>query len=266
MASPSPSGGRLASPYSRPWRAAPPGTVRPWGVPSWTGPAGAVLLRAARLLAILAAGLTLSAAPLFSGPALAHQVNVFAVAESGVLRGEGYFGGGAKARDCPVEVLDATGAVVASGRTGQDGSFALTLPAKLDPPLTVALRAGDGHRGDYTLTAADLGAAASASTAQTPFAPVPTSAHSEPVHAAGTRPAPQALSGVSAPTPDEARLAELVEAAAARAVEEKLSPLRLELAKLAAREDSARFRDVIGGLGWIAGLLGLAAWLKRPKG
>jgi nickel transport protein len=195
------------------------------------------------LAAVLAAGLTLP------GRALAHQVNVFAVAESGVLRGEGYFGGGAKARDCAVEAVDALGAVVASGRTGQDGTFVLTLPPAVAAPLTVALKAGEGHRGEYTLTAVDLGASA------------------RPEAFASTRaaPSPPAAPDPAAPFLDESRLAGLVEAAAARAVEEKLAPLKLELARMAAREDSAKLRDVIGGLGWIAGLLGLAAWLKRPR-
>jgi nickel transport protein len=63
---------------------------------------------------------------------------------------------------------------------------------------------------------------------------------------------------------DEARIAALMEAAAARAVEEKLTPLKLELARMAEREQASRLRDIIGGIGWIVGLVGIAAWFKRP--
>ena len=58
----------------------------------------------------------------------------------------------------------------------------------------------------------------------------------------------------------EADLARLVEQAVARQVR----PLREEL--LACQEQT-RFRDVLGGLGYILGLAGLAAWWRvRPQG
>jgi len=187
-------------------------------------------------------------AQLLASPALAHRVNVFAVAENGVLVGEGYFSGGGKAMDSLVEVLDPSGAVLAQGRTGADGSFSIPLPAAFAPPLRVVLKAGEGHQGDYTLTAQDLGQPAPASPAAAPSGPP-----------------------VSAPVPpmDDARLSALVERAVARAVpgivEEKLAPLRLQLARMAEQDQSARLRDIVGGLGWIIGLVGIAAWFKRPK-
>ncbi|WP_243310869.1 hypothetical protein [Fundidesulfovibrio agrisoli] len=206
------------------------------------------------------AALPLLACLICAAPALAHKVNVFAVAENGALVGEAYFSGGGKAMDSPVEVYDASGAVVAQGRTGADGAFRIPLPASYTPPLRLVLKAGEGHQNDYTLTAQDLGQnqglAANA-------APAPSSPAS-----AG---APAAIATPAAPagTMDEARLAALVEQAVAKAVppivEEKLAPLRLQLARMAEQDQSARMRDIVGGLGWIIGLVGIAAWFKRPK-
>jgi len=54
------------------------------------------------------------------------------------------------------------------------------------------------------------------------------------------------------------------EAATAKALEEKLAPMKAQLARLSAESGSPGAREVIGGLGWIVGLIGLAAWFKRP--
>lgn len=195
----------------------------------------------------------------WAGPALAHKVNVFAVVQGGVITGEGYYANGSKARDCPVEVRDASGALAGQARTGADGSFSLNVPAGAAAPLTIVLKAGDGHQSDYTLTAKDLGAAQPAPPAATPAAPSTATSAQASAPATGV-PAPAA-----APALDEARLQALVEQAAAKALEGQLAPLRLELARLTAQAEGNRLRDIVGGLGWIMGLAGLAAWFKRRR-
>ncbi|WP_156921013.1 hypothetical protein [Fundidesulfovibrio putealis] len=221
---------------------------------------------------------------LWAGVALAHKVNVFAVAEGGAVSGEGYFAGGAKAQKVPVEILDASGAVIAKGMTEKDGTFSIALPPQATPPLKVVLKAGDGHQNDFTLTEQDLAPAVPASasapalpaTVSPPAAsgqtPVATQASSSSASAASAPPAAgsgQAIapaSGSPAAAPlDEVRLAALVEAAVAKSIDEKLAPLKLQLARMAEQDQSARMRDIIGGIGWIIGLVGIAAWFKRPK-
>ncbi|KAF0235177.1 MAG: hypothetical protein FD177_336 [Desulfovibrionaceae bacterium] len=233
---------------------------------------------------------------LWAGVALAHKVNVFAVVEGGAVSGEGYFAGGAKAQKVPVEILDASGAVIAQGVTEKDGTFKILLPSQFLPPLKVVLKAGDGHQNDFTLTAQDLALAAPAgvpaSAAQAPVAAptpafpatvspsaasgqVPGATQASSSSGAATASVPQAtgLGQIPAQAPgsatavplDEARLTALIEAAVAKAVDEKLAPLKLQLARMAEQDQSARMRDIIGGLGWIIGLVGIAAWFKRPK-
>jgi len=214
---------------------------------------------------------------LWAGVALAHKVNVFAVAEGGAVSGEGYFAGGAKAQNVPVEILDASGAVIAKGMTEKDGTFKITLPVPVSPPLKIVLKAGDGHQNDFALTAQDLAPApALPATVSPPAAsgqtPVATQASSSSASAASAPPAAgtgKALAPASgspaAALLDEARLTALIEAAVAKAVDEKLAPLKLQLARMAEQDQSARMRDIIGGIGWIIGLVGIAAWFKRPK-
>ncbi len=182
---------------------------------------------------------------LMAAPAQAHKVSVFAYAENDQLKGEGYFAGGDKAQGCAVEVHDAQGRLVASGKTDAKGEFALPLPAAA-PPLTIVLVAGQGHRGDYTLTAAELNASAPDGQA-----------------AAASTPAPPP-SVESAPAPAGVGAEEL-ERVVNQALDKKLAPLTAQVAKLAG-ERGVSLQDVIGGLGYILGLMGIAAYLKARKG
>lgn len=71
--------------------------------------------------------------------------------------------------------------------------------------------------------------------------------------------APASTTG-DTPATDTAALESLVEHAVAR----QIVPLREQLS---AYEDRTRWHDVLGGLGWIAGLFGLVAWVSaRRKG
>ena len=228
---------------------------------------------------------TLTMLLFFAAPAMAHKVNVFAVAENGVIRGEAYFAGGNKAQNSVVELKDAAGRVVAKATTGPDGTFSMPLASAPPGPLTVTLKAGDGHGNDYVLSSDEIAQAQRQSPGKTQTGldvpqeqsqPVPGGAQAQTTASPVAKPAPAsppadqpATLGLSTPTSapafDESRLAALVEKAAAKAVEERIAPLRLELVKLAAREDSTRLQDIVGGIGWIAGLIGIAAWFKRPK-
>lgn len=197
----------------------------------------------------------------FGADAQAHKVNVFAVAENGVVTGEGYFSGGAKAQNSTVEIRSALGDMVAQGMTGTDGTFRVALPSGAQAPLTVVLKAGEGHQSTFTLKAEDLGQS------NPPQAPAETGMDTAPpVASAGAEAAtPGKAPGVpvstALPAMDEARLTMLMDAAVAKAV----TPLRLELAKLAERDQGAQLQGIIGGLGWIIGLVGIAAWFKRPR-
>lgn len=180
------------------------------------------------------------------GTALAHKVNVFAYLEGGRIKGEGYFAGGDKAQASLVEVLDGQGKLAATTHTDREGQFSLDLPAGAVGPLRVVLKAGQGHQGEYTLREEELrGAPPSPPKAQTPSAP------SNPVStpASGAAQAPGEL---------EERLGRLLE--------QRLQPLTAQVAKLGA-DRGVGLTDVLGGLGYILGLMGLAAYLKsRRKG
>lgn len=177
---------------------------------------------------------------LFCGQAWAHKVAVYAYAEGDKLMGEGYFAGGDKAMNCPVELYDSQGKLLAKGQTDGQGAFVLPKP-QAAPPLKLVLNAGEGHRAEYEVTAEDLGVEEGQPAAAT-AAPA-TSQQAAP--AAGA-----ALEGV-----DAAQLERIV----SQAVEQKIGPLRAQLTKLAADQPSM-LTQIVGGLGWILGLVGISAY------
>lgn len=204
----------------------------------------------------------------FPAAAQAHKVSVFAYLENGAIKGEGYFSSGDKAQDSEVDILDAQGKVVAHGQTDKQGLFSIPLPAGAGAPLKVLLKAGMGHQGDYTLSAADLGQPDQAApAARASEAPADSAAGEAPVAPSGaqatdTAPAPaEAKMAAAAPALDSAQL----EAALAKVLDQKLKPLNLEMAKLA-NQRGVTLQDIVGGIGYIVGLMGLAAYLKSRKG
>jgi nickel transport protein len=197
-----------------------------------------------RAILYVVAGLLAALALMQPEPALAHKVKVFAYLEAGALKGEGYMPGGGKAMNCPVKVLDAAGKLLAEGTTDREGAFTVALPQNLAPqaaPLTVVLEAGEGHRAEFQMTAQDLGLADQA--------------------AAGKATAPE--TPVAAPTGvgmDPAQLEKVV----SKALSAQLGPIRAQMGRLADKDDVS-VRDVVGGLGWILGLVGVLAWAKSRR-
>lgn len=188
----------------------------------------------------LAAAL-LAAALLAASPELgAHRLKVFAFAEAGRVEGSVYFVGGAAAPGASITVLGPDGEELASPEVNAAGEFAFQVADPVDHRIVAAT--GDGHQARWSVGAAELGFAAG------------TSSRGPAGGAASRDGAPPA-----AGPPDD--LAALVEQAVAR----QIVPLRRQLV---ACDEQARLRDVLGGLGYILGLAGLAAWWRsrRPAG
>lgn len=179
-----------------------------------------------------------------SAPALAHKIRLFAAAEGAVVSGYGYFNGGDRAQDVSVTV-EADGKVVFSGRTADDGTFRFAAVARADH--VIKLDSGDGHAASFTLRAAELPESLPRSGPSTDDA-IP----ARPAAAAETPPPPMPS------TPDGAQLTEMVE----RAVARQIRPLREQLD---AYEQTTRWRDAVGGIGFIVGLAGLAYGMAARK-
>lgn len=179
----------------------------------------------------------------FTSPALAHRVLVFAFAEGDTIHTESKFIPDTPVRQGKVEVLDQkTGQVLLTGQTDDQGKFSFKIPAeaaaqKLD--LNIVVEATMGHRGawllkaDSYLTGATPGKAA---------APVP-----------ATTPA---VAGTKTANIDQQAL----EAAVNKALERQLAPIKEMLTGLTIHRTTPT--DIIGGIGYILGLFGLWAYFQ----
>ena len=191
--------------------------------------------------------------------ARAHRVNIFASVEGDLVRVECGFSRSQKVKNGRIVVTDATtGVQVLEGLTDADGIFSFRPPEDIPHSghaLIITIDAGTGHRNDWTISASELQALGAASAPVTPQPPATPSAR--PTLVAPDTTAPLAPAG------DAARfgLSEReLEAVINRTLDARLAPVNRALAQL--QERGTDFRDVIGGIGWILGLIGLAAYMK----
>ncbi len=175
------------------------------------------------------------------GRALAHKVNLYAYAEDGKLIGEGYFSGGRKAQKAVVKLLGPDGKELGQTKTDTKGAFTIPFPPGV-APLKLVLIAGEGHKGEFALTAQDLGV--DEKKAQPP-----------------TVDAPELEAPAQGIKVDLAAL----ENQMSRLLDRKLAPIQAQLGRLAREGDQVTLKDVVGGLGWILGLVGLAAFFMSRR-
>ena len=229
----------------------------------------------------LPAACVLALCLMLAGPAQAHRVNIFAFVDGTVLQTECSFSSGTKVQSAPVDVLDAqSGNLLQQGTTDTQGRvrFAITPAMKAAPKgLILRVRAGEGHQGEWTVEADELTAVTvRQEQAQKDRAP-------QVAARAQTAPAQQAAGPADSAEQIVLTRAELqilvqkavqdaVEDALARnqadlatsldtALDQKLAPVRRMLSEQT--QKGPGLQEIIGGLGWILGLVGLAAWLRR---
>lgn len=193
-----------------------------------------------------------------SSPCAAHKVHVFAHVEGDNLVVDGYFSGSVKAKGCLVQVYDTSGARLLSGKTDSNGVcvFGLKQFSPDTKGVRIELEAEMGHKGDYFI---DLSQDVATSTT---------------VHVNQTA-AAQNEADVNKPIPDGGLGGQLSQDDITRSVgeiiEKKLEPLVKILARLERLEaerkmdSSPKMTDIVGGIGWIVGLAGVAAFLLAKK-
>jgi nickel transport protein len=167
-------------------------------------------------------------------PAQAHGMRLVAWVEGDRVCSESSFGKTTKVRDGMAVARDTAGALLAEGKTDEAGVWCFPSPVPQD--VVIAVNAGQGHRAEFLLSAKAFAEA------------------SPP-----DRPAdlPQNLDDqADLDNPDE--LHDLVREAVREELQAQLAPIRRALAERDAAGPT--WRDILGGLGWIIGLAGLAAW------
>ncbi len=188
--------------------------------------------------------------------AWAHKVNMFAFAEGAEIYVEGYFSDGKRARNSAVKVYDSQDRLLVEGRTDDEGQF--TFPIPVEDDLRISLDAGMGHRTEYRLSRAELsGGLEDGTVAQVAAAALaggPSGARAEQQGA----PAADSVSETACPASGGA----VDEAAIRRAVGEAIRPLMRSISELQERRG---FSDIVGGIGFIVGIVGLFFYFKAKR-
>ena len=194
--------------------------------------------RARRAAAALSATHLLCAA---AATAQAHSLHVYAVVEGTTIQGEAYFRGHLPATNAAVSVLDPDGRSLAQTTTDEQGRFSLPITRACDHRIVVAQAELPDSTGgtqppaqDGTVPADAAGEAPTGSNAPPDAAPIAVSVQ---------------MPGVASGDSDPRRLA---------AIERQLIDLRREVDRY---EQQTRLRDVLGGVGYILGLAGVASYV-----
>lgn len=201
-----------------------------------------------RLLLIICAALAVTLC--LSAASQAHKVNIFAyvdgdtvVTDSGYSRSKRVSGG-------DVEVYDAaSGDLLLSGKTDADGKYSFQIPEKARQQgmdLRLLLKAGVGHQAEWVVKAEEY---AVVPAAETSVAETPT------IEAMTAAPALGETVTAAAPVMDTA----VVEAIMRR----ELAPVKEMLADMS--QPGPSVTEILGGIGYIFGLFGVAAYFKSRK-
>ncbi|MBF0550663.1 MAG: hypothetical protein HQK60_09015 [Deltaproteobacteria bacterium] len=195
-----------------------------------------------------------------ASPGLAHKVFVYAWVEGDTVRVESYFGANKKVMNSPVEVFDPSGRKLLDGRTNDQGEFSFKIPGRTD--LRIVVEAGMGHRAEYTLKEADLPAGPTESRGTDSTQVRQESATSSPDKMARLEPAPADTLPAAASTAN--LTADQVRTIVEKALDARLHPIIRTLAQMN-KEQGPRLSNIIGGIGYIFGLMGLAMYFRSKR-
>ncbi len=196
---------------------------------------------------------------LTSLPAQAHKLRVFAYMEGNEIVAETAFSGGNPAKGATIMALDeATQKELASGTTQEDGTWHCTLPQAAQQAkqgIRIVANVGDGHKGDWLLEANEYLVSAQQKVQTSEQQNVATSAEPQikPVESSKKETNP------TSPTVSVS----LSEAELSKLLDQKLASIKRQLHEL---EDPApRFKDIVGGIGFIVGIAGIVAYLRSRR-
>lgn len=183
-------------------------------------------------------------------PALAHNVQMFATVNGTTIEGRAYTSDLSPVADADVALFAAGGQLLRQTTTDADGQYTFTVEDPGDYQLV--LSAPGGHRAEFRIGKAEFSA------------DVPTSSQREVPPAA---PAVESHDGRSARKPSEAP------SSAGESLGRQIDDLRRQVVELRRQIDSyehkTRWHDVLGGVGYILGIVGVAFYflgVRRKQG
>ena len=190
----------------------------------------------------------------------AHKIKMFASAEGEIITGYVYYTTGGKSKNVTVLVQDIVGNPLGEITTNEEGEFTFTADAKRD--YVFVLELSDGHRTSFTVTADELPDSLPSVSAELCVVPQEEqNAVKEELMTLATQETAPVKEEIQSHVPLEE-----IENIVNKAVSKQIRPLREQLEGY---EEKIRLHDILGGIGYIIGLMGLGYFLgarrKRHK-
>ena len=170
-----------------------------------------------------------------NGPALAHKVIIFAWVEGDTVFTESKFSGGKKAINAPVVIFDKDGKKLLEGKTDNKGEFSFKIPKVTD--LKIVLNAAMGHKAEWMIPESEIREAG-------PIVEKKSAAESSGPISAGL---------------SKEEVQKIVE----DSLDKKLRPIIRMMTE--SKDTKPSLSEIIGGIGYIFGLMGLALYFKKQK-
>ena len=187
--------------------------------------------------------------PVLCSPCFAHKVRIFAWQDGNNIVTESKFSGGRPAKNSTVSVLETeTGKTLLSGTTDMDGIFSFPIPKTDSKELQIFVDGGDGHKNSWNYSLEDSSAVSNSTSA-----PVTKETSTSP---------PQPISGEAKKNGLLITASELT-GIIDTALDKKLAPIKKTLAENS--EKGPTLQDIFGGIGYILGLAGIAAYMQSLK-
>jgi nickel transport protein len=176
----------------------------------------------------------------FSNPAFAHRVILFGWVEGDRVMTQSKFSSNRVVKGGDITVFDVEGNPLLKGKTDDTGEFSFQIPGR--ESLKIVLFGGASHRAEWVISESEL---ASASENH------------------------QHMARDSVPDPGVVMVKghcseQEIEAAVEKVMDLKLRPVLKYIAE--SRQHAISLGDVVGGFGYIMGLVGLVTYLRfRPR-
>ncbi|MDI6890136.1 MAG: hypothetical protein QMC83_04245 [Thermodesulfovibrionales bacterium] len=181
-------------------------------------------------------------------------MNIYAYVEDGMVHSESYFSDGTKCKNSMVEVFDEkNGTKLIEGKTDENGNFSFKISKAT--ALKLVLHASMGHQADYILSEDEVREAMGQKAGKTEIKEEQKSQGPEAPRLKKTEQTPPIKIFKS---PDLSEVEAIVE----RVTDRKLQPVMRMLVKLQENTEKPGITEIIGGIGYIIGILGILAYLK----
>lgn len=167
----------------------------------------------------------------------AHKVYIFAWTEGDMIHSES-FSGDKKVKGGLIKVYDISGNLLLEGKTNTDGIFSFKDPQKSD--LKIVLEAGMGHRAEYVFEKEEV---EQTSDMRSPVKPGESDIPTTPI------------GGL-----DEEDIRRIME----EVIDEKINTISKRLAKME-EDNNPGLTEIIGGIGYIIGIMGIVLYFKNRK-